>query len=135
MFASCFGRNDSESSYASDTESEKEPEDEKEKQEKKIEQAKEVFKERMKDIDKLVKTNSKLLDISSSPWATSRARALSSDLPGRSVPRALKELCLLRVFLFTPKSHGTFPSYLSFPVGYLFLWHCSFKPNSLLVYF
>jgi len=64
MFSSCFGAGtESEASYSdSESDNEKEPEDEREKQLKKIEQAKEVFQDRMKDLDKLFKNNQKLLD-------------------------------------------------------------------------
>jgi len=68
MFSSCFSAGtDSEPSVSEDTESDKEPEDEREKQLKKIEQAKEVFKDKMKDLDKLFKNNHKLLDAKIKP--------------------------------------------------------------------
>jgi len=69
MFSSCFSAGtESEASISdSESENEKEPEDEREKQQKKIEQAKDVFKEKMKDLDKIFKNNHKLLDAKLKP--------------------------------------------------------------------
>lgn len=69
MFSSCFSAGtESEASISdSESENEKEPEDEREKQLKKIEQAKDVFKDKMKDLDKIFKNNHKLLDTKIKP--------------------------------------------------------------------
>jgi len=67
MFSSCFSAGTDSEPSVSDSESEKEPEDEREKQLKKIEQAKDVFKDKMKELDKLFKNNHKLLDAKLKP--------------------------------------------------------------------
>lgn len=69
MFSSCFSAGTESEASISDSESdnEKEPEDEREKQLKKIEQAKDVFKDKMKDLDKIFKNNHKLLDAKLKP--------------------------------------------------------------------
>jgi len=68
MFSSCFGGGRKQVSESeSDTEKSGESDNEADKQEKRIEQAREVFKERMKDLDKLFKNNHKLLDAKLKP--------------------------------------------------------------------